>query len=135
MHMPPTHTVVISSWVVRKHHYQSSQTIALYTYTVILPPSPDTHALHTPLLISPYTHIVQSLVVLDYLIKSGNERVSLQCKENMFSIQTLKDFQFIDKDGKDQGANGNVVYAYPLIVACVRPSQQHQLVGCVIKLL
>lgn len=38
-------------------------------------------------------------------MKSGSERVHQQCKENMFSIQTLKDFQYIDKDGKDQGTN------------------------------
>ena len=48
----------------------------------------------------------QSLVVLDFLIKSGSERVTVQCKENMFSIQTLKDFQYMDKDGKDQGSTG-----------------------------
>ena len=49
--------------------------------------------------------IFQSLVVLEYLIKTGSERVSQQCKDNLFSIQTLKDFQYVDKDGKDQGAN------------------------------
>ena len=29
-----------------------------------------------------------------------------QCQDNIFSIQTLKDFQYLDKDGKDQGVNG-----------------------------
>lgn len=48
---------------------------------------------------------VQALVVLEYLIKAGSERVQQQCKENLFSIQTLKDFQYLDKDGKDQGVN------------------------------
>ena len=43
--------------------------------------------------------------MLEYLIKTGSERVSQQCKDNLFSIQTLKDFQYIDKDGKDQGTN------------------------------
>ena len=47
--------------------------------------------------------ILQALVVLEYLIKAGSERVHQQCKENLFSIQTLKDFQYMDKDGKDQG--------------------------------
>lgn len=42
---------------------------------------------------------------MDYLIKTGSERVVVQCKENIFAIQTLKDFQYIDKDGKDQGIN------------------------------
>ena len=49
-----------------------------------------------------WRHVYKSLVLLDYLIKTGSERVSLQCKENIFAIQTLKDFQFIDRDAKDQ---------------------------------
>jgi len=40
-------------------------------------------------------------------VKNGSERVAQQCRDNIFSIQTLKDFQFIDKDGKDQGVNGS----------------------------
>lgn len=52
-----------------------------------------------------WRHVYKALVVLEYLIKSGSERVAQQCKENMFSIQTLKDFQYVDKDGKDQGTN------------------------------
>lgn len=52
-----------------------------------------------------WRHVYKSLVVLEYLIKTGSERVSQQCKDNLFSIQTLKDFQYVDKDGKDQGAN------------------------------
>jgi len=52
-----------------------------------------------------WRHVYKSLVLLDYLIKTGSERVSQQCKENIFAIQTLKDFQFIDRDAKDQGAN------------------------------
>ncbi|CAF1012431.1 unnamed protein product [Didymodactylos carnosus] len=51
-----------------------------------------------------WRHVYKSLVLLDYLIKYGNERVSQQCKENIFAIQTLKDFQYIE-DNKDQGFN------------------------------
>ena len=47
-------------------------------------------------------------MVLEYLVKSGSERVVQQCKDNIFSIETLKDFQFIDKDGKDNGNLGNM---------------------------
>lgn len=42
---------------------------------------------------------------MEYLIKTGSERVSQQCKENMYAVQTLKDFQYVDRDGKDQGVN------------------------------
>ena len=52
-----------------------------------------------------WRHVYKSLTVLDYIIKTGSERVAQQCRENLFAIQTLKDFQFIDKDGKDQGVN------------------------------
>ncbi|KAJ7331183.1 Epsin-2 [Desmophyllum pertusum] len=52
-----------------------------------------------------WRHVYKSLVVLDYIIKTGSERVAQQCRENLYAIQTLKDFQFIDKDGKDQGMN------------------------------
>jgi len=49
-----------------------------------------------------WRHVYKALVLLDYLIKTGSERVATQCKENIFAIQTLKDFQFIDRDVKDQ---------------------------------
>ncbi|CAF0920493.1 unnamed protein product [Rotaria sordida] len=51
-----------------------------------------------------WRHVYKSLVLLDHLIKFGNERVSQQCKENIFAIQTLKDFQYVE-DQKDQGFN------------------------------
>nr|XP_039269181.1 epsin-2-like [Styela clava] len=52
-----------------------------------------------------WRHVYKALTLLDYLIKTGSERVAQQCKENIFAIQTLKDFQFLDRDGKDQGLN------------------------------
>lgn len=52
-----------------------------------------------------WRHVYKALVLLDYLIKTGSERVYQQCREHVFTVQTLKDFQFIDKDGKDQGVN------------------------------
>uniref|UniRef100_A0A4W4EIW7 ENTH domain-containing protein n=1 Tax=Electrophorus electricus TaxID=8005 RepID=A0A4W4EIW7_ELEEL len=52
-----------------------------------------------------WRHVYKALTLLDYLIKTGSERVALQCRENIFAIQTLKDFQYIDRDGKDQGIN------------------------------
>ena len=49
--------------------------------------------------------MLQSLVLLEYLVKTGSEKVAQQTNENLFAIQTLKDFQFVDKDGKDQGCH------------------------------
>jgi len=51
-----------------------------------------------------WRHVYKALVLLEYLIKTGSEKVAAQCKENLFSIQTLKDFQFIEEN-KDQGLN------------------------------
>ncbi|XP_067832943.1 epsin-2-like [Heptranchias perlo] len=52
-----------------------------------------------------WRHVYKALTLVDYLIKTGSEKVSQQCKENIYTIQTLKDFQYIDRDGKDQGIN------------------------------
>ncbi|XP_074198126.1 epsin-2 isoform X1 [Camelus bactrianus] len=52
-----------------------------------------------------WRHVYKALTLLDYLVKTGSERVAQQCRENIFAIQTLKDFQYVDRDGKDQGIN------------------------------
>ncbi|KRZ34325.1 Epsin-2, partial [Trichinella pseudospiralis] len=51
-----------------------------------------------------WRHVYKSLVLLDYLIKLGSEKVAQQCRENIYAIQTLKDFQYVE-DNKDQGIN------------------------------
>ncbi|KAK0396874.1 hypothetical protein QR680_001894 [Steinernema hermaphroditum] len=51
-----------------------------------------------------WRHVYKSLVLLDYLIKCGSEKVAQQCRENIYSIETLKDFQHIE-DNRDQGMN------------------------------
>ncbi|KAH1024983.1 hypothetical protein HUJ05_009803 [Dendroctonus ponderosae] len=51
-----------------------------------------------------WRHVYKALVVLEYLIKTGSEKVGQQCKENIYAIQTLKDFQHLE-EGKDQGQN------------------------------
>lgn len=83
-----------------------------------------------------WRHVFKSLTVLDYLLHAGSENVvhyfryvhccltrerffRAQCltappthrpprldSENLYVIKTLKEFQHIDDDGKDQGANG-----------------------------
>lgn len=51
-----------------------------------------------------WRHVYKSLVLLDYIVKTGSEKVAQQCRENIYVIQTLKDFQYMD-DSKDQGAS------------------------------
>jgi len=48
---------------------------------------------------------LQSLTVLDYCLHNGSENVVIYFQDNLYVIKTLKEFQFIDEEGKDQGAN------------------------------
>lgn len=50
-----------------------------------------------------WRHVYKALTLVDYLIKTGSERVTQECRENLPIIQTLRDFQYIDRDGRDQG--------------------------------
>ncbi|XP_050096626.1 epsin-1 isoform X2 [Anopheles aquasalis] len=49
-----------------------------------------------------WRHVYKALLLLEYLIKTGTEKVAQQCKENIYAIQTLKEFQYLE-EGKDQG--------------------------------
>ncbi|XP_063618857.1 epsin-2 isoform X2 [Cydia splendana] len=51
-----------------------------------------------------WRHVYKALVLMEYLIKTGSEKVAMQCKENIFAIHTLKDFQYME-EWKDQGLN------------------------------
>lgn len=52
-----------------------------------------------------WRHVYKALTLMDYLVKTGSEQVAKECREKIYSIQTLRDFQYIDKDGRDQGIN------------------------------
>ncbi|KAG7457756.1 hypothetical protein MATL_G00230580 [Megalops atlanticus] len=52
-----------------------------------------------------WRHVYKALTLLEYLLKTGSDRVIQHCKENIYTVQILKEFQFIDRDGKDQGVN------------------------------
>lgn len=45
------------------------------------------------------------MTVLDYCLHQGSENVVIYFRDNIYVIKTLKEFQYIDEDGKDQGAN------------------------------
>lgn len=48
-------------------------------------------------------------MLLDYCIHVGSENVVLYAKENAYVVKTLKEFQHIDDNGRDVGANGKFV--------------------------
>jgi epsin len=53
-----------------------------------------------------WRHVFKTLTLLDYLLRSGSENVVIYFRDNMYVVKTLREFQFIDDSGKDQGANG-----------------------------
>ncbi|KAF8190000.1 hypothetical protein K438DRAFT_1935948 [Mycena galopus ATCC 62051] len=52
-----------------------------------------------------WRHVFKSLTLLDYLLHQGSENVVIYSKDNIYIIKTLKEFQYVDEDGKDQGGN------------------------------
>ncbi|ESK85626.1 epsin-like protein ent1 2 [Moniliophthora roreri MCA 2997] len=52
-----------------------------------------------------WRHVFKSLTVLDYCLHQGSENVVIYFRDNLYIIKTLKEFQYIDETGKDQGAN------------------------------
>ncbi|GAA6004487.1 hypothetical protein JCM10207_000749 [Rhodosporidiobolus poonsookiae] len=52
-----------------------------------------------------WRHVFKSLTVLDYILHAGSENVVQYFRENLYIVKTLKEFQYIDEVGKDQGAN------------------------------
>lgn len=53
-----------------------------------------------------WRHVFKSLTLIDYLLHAGSENCILYFRDNIYIVKTLKEFQHIDEDGKDQGANG-----------------------------
>lgn len=52
-----------------------------------------------------FTFHLQSLLVLNYLIKNGSERVVTSAREHIYDLRSLENYTFIDELGKDQGVN------------------------------
>ncbi|GJM87286.1 hypothetical protein PR202_ga03226 [Eleusine coracana subsp. coracana] len=52
-----------------------------------------------------WRHVYKGLIVLDYLVAHGTERVIDDIREHAYQISTLADFQYIDSSGRDQGSN------------------------------
>ncbi|KAK4054828.1 hypothetical protein OIV83_000752 [Microbotryomycetes sp. JL201] len=52
-----------------------------------------------------WRHVFKSLTLLDYILHAGSENVVQYFRENIYVVKTLKEFQYIDEFGKDQGAN------------------------------
>ena len=53
----------------------------------------------------------QALVLLEYLVKNGSERVVDDARSHISTLKMLRNFHYIDDKGKDEGINGT--YATP----------------------
>ncbi|CAI7765967.1 unnamed protein product, partial [Closterium sp. NIES-53] len=52
-----------------------------------------------------WRHVYKALVVMDYLVAHGTDRVVRDLRDRSAFIQSLADFQYMDSAGKDQGLN------------------------------
>jgi len=52
-----------------------------------------------------WRHVYKSLLLIDYLLKNGSDKVIKECRSNIIQIQTLMEFQHIDENDKDVGLN------------------------------
>lgn len=48
----------------------------------------------------------QALVLLEYLIKNGSERVVDDARSHVSMVKVMRNFYYIDDKGKDEGLNG-----------------------------
>jgi hypothetical protein len=49
---------------------------------------------------------LKALQLLEYLIKNGSERVIDNARDHIYELKALKNFNYVDEKGKDQGING-----------------------------
>ena len=53
-----------------------------------------------------WRHVLKALKVLDYCLHEGSENVVVWAKDNVYIVKTLREFQYIDEENRDQGLNG-----------------------------
>lgn len=52
-----------------------------------------------------WRHVFKALSVLDYLLHAGSDSVWMYFHDNIYIVKTLKEFQYMDDAGIDQGVN------------------------------
>jgi epsin len=55
-----------------------------------------------------WRHVLKALKVLDYCLHEGSELVVTWAMKNVYIIKTLREFQYIDEEGRDVGQNGEL---------------------------
>lgn len=67
-----------------------------------------------------WRHVLKSLKVLDYCLHEGSELVVTWARKNIYIIKTLREFQYIDEEGRDVGQNGRLPPAEALCTSLMR---------------
>uniref|UniRef100_A0A131XXD7 Putative equilibrative nucleoside transporter protein n=1 Tax=Ixodes ricinus TaxID=34613 RepID=A0A131XXD7_IXORI len=52
-----------------------------------------------------YRRPYKGLLLLDYLVRNGSERVVTSAREHIYDLRSLENYSFVDEIGKDQGVN------------------------------
>lgn len=52
-----------------------------------------------------WRHVLKALKVLDYCLHEGSELVVTWGKQNIYIIKTLREFMYVDEEGRDVGQN------------------------------
>lgn len=52
-----------------------------------------------------WRRVYKSLLLLQYLIRNGSEKVVTSSREHIYDLRSLESFTFVDEHGKDQGIN------------------------------
>ena len=62
-----------------------------------------------------WRHVLKALKVLDYCLHEGSELVVTWAKQNLYIIKTLREFMYIDEEGRDVGQNSESRHRYCVI--------------------
>jgi len=65
-----------------------------------------------------WRHVLKSLKVLDYCLHEGSELVVTWARKNIYIIKTLREFIYLDDDGRDVGASSKAILQ-PGLHVCV----------------
>jgi epsin len=57
-----------------------------------------------------WRHVLKALKVLDYCLHEGSELVVTWARQSIYIIKTLREFQYIDEEGRDVGQNGELTF-------------------------
>ena len=58
-----------------------------------------------------WRHVLKSLKVLDYILHEGSELVVTWARKSIYVVKTLREFQYVDDDGRDVGQNGKAAHS------------------------